>query len=326
METTWSHPPGSTDRVSLVIQIRIFGSDVSGRVYCEEAQTLEVSRKGALILTNRNLTPQEELLIRVKCTAAESPAQIIGQVRKQPGGFVYGVKLLDLDINLWRVTFAPSSESKRAGADMLLECSKCLLREVIYLEEFETEVYHANRYIFHSCRRCRESTIWNETAHERTERVQESFLLRPAPPPEPDTEPRNRNDRRHNRIGCKLLACIRFKQHYEDEVLEINDVSRGGACFTTRKYLAPGTKIEIAVPYSPGMANIFVPAEIVRLKAIPDKSLYECGAAYTTPLVPANQVSQPITVDSLNRTGSKTRATELPRQCYESGLLAWGLR
>jgi hypothetical protein len=62
--------------------------------------------------------------------------------------------------------------------------------------------------------------------------------------------------------------------------LEVNDVSRGGACFTTRKYLPPGTKMEIAVPYSPGMANIFVPAEIVRLKAIPDKEFYECGAAY----------------------------------------------
>jgi hypothetical protein len=293
METTRSHPPCSTLRVSLVIPIQIFGSDVSGRVYCEEAQTVKVSRNGALILTNRKLTPQEELLIRIKSTGAESPAQIIGQVRQQPDGLVYGVKLLDANVNLWRDTFAPLNESKGAGGDMLLECSKCLVREVIYLEEFETEVYQANRYIYHTCRRCRESTVWNETAHERTERVRETFLLRPAPPPEPRPEPRNRNGRRHDRIRCKLRACIRYQQHYEDEVLEIKDVSRGGACFTTRKYLAPGTKIEIAVPYSLGMANIFVPAEIVRLNAIPDKNLYECGAAYITPLVSANQVSQP---------------------------------
>ena len=76
------------------------------------------------------------------------------------------------------------------------------------------------------------------------------------------------------------MACIRFASHFDDEVLEVEDVSRGGVRFTTRKYLAPGTRIEVSVPYSPGMANIFVPAEIVRLKPIPDKNLYECGAAY----------------------------------------------
>jgi len=277
MGTTWSHPPRSTDRVTIIIPIRIFGSDVDGLAFSEEAETVEVSRNGAMILTNRNLTPLEEILIRVERTGMESPARIVGQVRKQADRFVYGVKLLDPSVNLWNINFVPLSESERAVGRMLLECSKCLLREVIYLEEFETEVYRANRYIYHGCTRCRESMIWKEAPNEPTERVRE---IPPPPPPKPIPTPRTRNERRHNRIGCKLLACIRFRQCYEDEVLEVNDVSRGGACFTTRKYLPPGTKMEIAVPYSPGMANIFVPAEIVRLKAIPDKESYECGAAY----------------------------------------------
>jgi len=324
MKTTSPHMARRAHRVTLAIRIRIFGSDVEGRAYSEEAQTLEVSRNGALILTRRNLTPQEELMIRAERTGAESPAQIIGHVSSQPGGSVYGVKLLDPSVNLWSVGFGPLSEAKTPGGDMLLECAKCRLRDIISLDEFEAEVYRANRYIHYSCPRCRESTIWNETAHERSEKVREISVLPPAPPPQPAPAPRTGNERRHNRIGCKLLACIRYQRHFENEVLEINDVSRGGACFSTRKYLAPGTKIEIALPYSPGMANIFLPAEIVRLRAIPDKNLYECGVAYLKPLLSTNHPSQPRPrADSLDWTDEKTRAKESPLPSYGTELWAW---
>jgi hypothetical protein len=278
MGTPASHSTRSTDRVSVVIQIQIFGADVEGRAYSEDARTLEVSRDGALILVNRNLTSQEEIVIRRVLTGKESPAQIVGQVRKEPAGSVYGVRLLDPGINLWDINFIPLTESERSVGRMLLECAKCQCREVVYLEEFETEVYHANRYIYHPCKHCRESTIWNETAHEASER--EAKTPSPTAAPRPAPAPRTKNERRHNRIRCKLAACIRFKQHYDDEVLEVNDLSRGGIRFMTSKYLAPGTRIEIAAPYSPGMANIFVPAEIVHLKAIPNKKLYEYGATY----------------------------------------------
>ncbi len=284
MGTNWSHAPRASDRVTLNLQIRISGTGVDGHVFSEKARTLLVSRNGAMILIGRNLTPQEEILIRREGIGKESPALVLGQVRKQADGFVYGVKLLNPSINLWEINFVPLSEEERAVGRTLLQCGKCGLREVIYLEEFEAEVFHANRYIYHTCNRCHESTIWNETKHDPTEWMREISPPppppAPPPPPEPVPMPRSKNERRHNRIGCKLRACIRFESHFEDEVLEINDVSRGGVSFTTRKYLAPGTKIEIAVPYSAGMANIFVPAEIVRLKPIPDKNLYECGAAY----------------------------------------------
>jgi hypothetical protein len=281
MEASEAYPARSSDRVAIVIQIQIFGSDMEGLAYSEPARTLEVSRGGALILVNRNLTPEEEIVIRRGRTGKETQARIVGQVRKEPDGFVYGVRLLDPSFNLWDINFLPLSESERAVARTLLQCAKCQLREVIYLEEFETEVYHANRYIYHTCKRCRESTIWNEAAHEPTEREQGlTPPPPPPPPPEPGPAPRAQNERRHSRIHCNLQACIRYQKFFPDEILEINDVSRGGVSFLTRKYLAPGTKIEIAVPYSPGMANIFVPAEIVRLRPIPNKSLYECGAAY----------------------------------------------
>jgi hypothetical protein len=267
------------------MQITIFGADIDGRAFSEEARTLEVSRNGALILVNRNLTSQEEILIHREPTGREAPARIVGQVRKEPEGFVYGVTLLDPSINLWDINFVPLTQAERAVGRTLLECSKCRLREVVYLEEFETEVYKANRCIYRTCKRCRESTIWNEAAHDPKKPKQMDSPPPPELPPPPGPAPRTRNERRHNRINCHLRACVRYnKEHYDEEILEVDDISRGGVCFTTRRYLAPGTNIEIAVPYSPDMANIFVPAEIVRFQAIPEKNLYECGAAYQTQL------------------------------------------
>ncbi len=284
MGTTWSHAPRSSDRVALILPIRISGTTVDGHVFSEKARTLLLSRAGALLVTTRHLTPKSEILIRRDNLGKESPAQVVGLVRKHADGFVYGVKLLNPSINLWEINFVPMSEEERAVGRVLLRCSNCGLQEIIYLEEFETEVFHANRFIYHRCNHCCESTIWNEIKEDPEEWMREvAPSYSPPPPPPPPVAhgpPRTKNERRHNRIDCKLMACIRYASHFEDEVLEVDDVSRGGVRFKTRKYLAPGTKIQIAVPYSEGMANIFIPAEIVRMKQIPDKNLYECGAAY----------------------------------------------
>jgi hypothetical protein len=280
MGPTAAHTARSSDRVVIAIRIRIFGSDVAGRAYIEETRTLDVSRNGALIIVGRNLIPQEEIVLHVEATGKESPAQIVGQVRSEPEGFVYGVRLLDPSVNLWDINFLPLSESERAIMRTLLECAKCHLREVVYLEEYEAEVYHAHRYIYHECKRCREATIWNEAAYEAPGKKD---MVVPPPPPrpaEPVPRPRTEDRRRHSRLKSQFRACIRYKQHYQEEILEVNNVSRGGVCFETPKHLKPGTKFDIAIPYSPGMANIFVPAEVVRLRPLPDKNRYEIGAAY----------------------------------------------
>jgi len=316
--------PRCTRRVPLAVRIRIIGSDVDGRAYMEDAQTIDVGRDGALILTERNLTPQEELTIRVETTGAESPAQIIGRVRQHAGGSVYGLKLLDPGVKLWPVAFLPPDEEQALGADTLLECSKCLVREVIPLGEFEAEVYRTNRYLYHPCARCREATIWNEASYAPSERMREIPAPPPAPPAPPAPALRIGNSRRHNRVGCKLMACIRFERHFKDEVLEVNDVSRGGVCFSTRKYLPPGTKIEIALSYSPGVNNIFVPAEVVRLRQIPDKNLYECGVAYSKPLVATRRAAQPRPqTDSSRPAEEKSRAGEAPLPRFGAEVWVW---
>ena len=275
----------ASDRVAIAILVRIFGSDVDGRAYVEEARTQVVSRNGALIVVDRKLIPQEEVVLHVKATGKESPAQIVGQVRRELEGFVYGIRVLEPRVNLWDIKFPPLSESSRALLRTLLECAKCHLREVVYFEEFEAEVFQAHRFIHHDCQRCRESTIWKKVDYETPP---ESIDAPPksvgSPSPsaaavQTDSLPPS-NRRRHPRIKCQFRACIRYKQHYDEEILEVENISRGGVCFATSKCLVPGTKFDIAIPYSPGTANIFVPAQVVRQRPIPGKNLYEIGAAY----------------------------------------------
>jgi hypothetical protein len=225
----------------------------------------------------------DEIVIRRALSRKEAVVQVLGRVRKQLEELVYAVKLLDPSVNFWGINFLPLSEADRAVVRTLLECAKCARREVIYLDEFEAEVYNANNYIFHACRSCNETTIFKESPHEYTEREAvkppPSTYQAPPPPPPPPPAPLPRSERRHNRISCKLKACVRYQQ-YDDEILEVNDVSRGGLGFESPKYLPLGTKIQVAVPYSEGAGNIFVPAEIVRVREIPGKNLREYGASY----------------------------------------------
>jgi hypothetical protein len=280
-----SRPERKTDRVTLTIQIQIFGSNIAGMAFTEDTHTIELSPHGALIATKRQLAPQDEILIRREKTGKEADAKVVGQVASGPEGFVYAIRFLDPDVNLWDINFVPLSESEKAVGRTLLECARCKQREVVYLEEFEVEVYKSIQYIFRACQRCRESTIWKQSLHEPQERDDAAHSPLPPPPetpPAPGPAARTRNERRHTRVNCYLRACIHFPQH-EDEVLEVDDVSRGGFCFVTRKNLHQGGKLHVAIPYTPAAGNIFVPAKIVRVRPMLGHGVTEYGAAYVKP-------------------------------------------
>ena len=61
------------------------------------------------------------------------------------------------------------------------------------------------------------------------------------------------------------------------------DLSRGGLAFRSRNQYPEGTRLEVAVPYTPGSGAIFVPIRIVSSKAIPSAGLFRHGAAYIQP-------------------------------------------
>jgi hypothetical protein len=98
------------------------------------------------------------------------------------------------------------------------------------------------------------------------------------PPPEKPAAPRA-NRRKHSRVKVNYSACVRHPQR-GDEIVQCEDMSKGGLRFKSRKPFHPQTLIEVAVPYQPGQPAIFVPAQIVFVEELPELGLYRCGVQY----------------------------------------------
>jgi hypothetical protein len=60
-------------------------------------------------------------------------------------------------------------------------------------------------------------------------------------------------------------------------------LSKGGISFRSRNKYPEGTRMEVAVPYTPGAGAIFVPIRIVFSQPITTAGLVRHGAAYLRP-------------------------------------------
>jgi hypothetical protein len=67
----------------------------------------------------------------------------------------------------------------------------------------------------------------------------------------------------------RLRACV-----------EVAELQRGGLRFTSGKRYVQLSTIEVAVPYSPGALNIFVPALIDRVQELPEQKLFRYDVSF----------------------------------------------
>jgi hypothetical protein len=94
-----------------------------------------------------------------------------------------------------------------------------------------------------------------------------------------DANGRPVNKRRHVRIRVSFSACVRHGAN-ADEVVECENVSKGGVCFHSLRQYELGSLLEIAAPYSPGEKALFVPAQIRRVEALSGGLVYRYGVEY----------------------------------------------
>ncbi|HLK03437.1 MAG TPA: PilZ domain-containing protein [Candidatus Acidoferrum sp.] len=87
------------------------------------------------------------------------------------------------------------------------------------------------------------------------------------------------NRRRHVRTRVHFTACVRLN-HANEEIVECDNISKGGLCFRSRKRYEDNAAIEVAVPFSPGQPAIFTPARIRRVEELPSLNLFRYGVAY----------------------------------------------
>lgn len=273
-----------SERVALTLLLEVSGKDANGHEFREPARTMLINRHGAVILLDRELLAEQHIQVRRRAPAEahrEAEARVVGQFGKQNDGGIYGIEILG-DVDLWGVEFPPVGESSEAVARMLLECTYCRGREVVYLNEFELRGFETNRGIARHCKACGVPSIWVQAVHEDEKKLGSRSRSRKGSEAgkgsKGDNDP-NAPKRGRPRVRTRLTACIR-QADADDELAVCEDISPIGMCFRSKRRYDANAEVDVAVPYSPDTANIFLPARIVYSEEMPKAGLFRHGTEY----------------------------------------------
>jgi hypothetical protein len=242
----------------------------------QAAQTLLVSRNGGVLCLPEKVLPGQELTLRRQNGDdwKMARARVLAEFDREPDGFLYAFVILEPREDFWGIDFPAPHMAEEALARLLMECSFCQRREVVYLNELQLKSFEVRKCVARLCTHCDAPSIWIEA---QSEAKQEGITPKPVP-----LEERVNPHRKKNRVKARVLACIR-RRGFQEEVAVCEDLSKGGLSFRSRNQYAEGTRAEVAVPFTPGAGAIFVPIRIVFSQALPAVGLYRHGAAYVKP-------------------------------------------
>jgi hypothetical protein len=241
------------------------------------AETLLVSRNGGVLRLTEKLSMGQELNLRRELEGdhwKSTRARVVAEIDQEQNGFLYAIHILDPRSDFWDIDFPAPHKGEEALARLLMECSFCQRREVAYLNELELKSFEVRKCVARLCRHCDAPSIWIESQSEV--RVPENGA------PRPTVEERVIPRRNRTRIKARVLACIR-RRGFQEEIAVCEDLSKGGLSFRSRNQYPEGSRVEVAVPFTPGTGAIFVPIRIVFSQSIPTAGLYRHGASYIKP-------------------------------------------
>jgi hypothetical protein len=277
MTTTRTEGLRQSDRVSFRMPLEASWMESSGLVQRAIVQTLLVSRNGGVLRMQEKFFPGQELSLRRPLGGdgiRTARARIVAEIDREPEGFLYAIHILEPRADFWDIEFPAPHKAEEALARLLMECSFCQRREVVYLNELELRSFESRKCIARICKVCDAPSIWVEaqsefsTIESSTRRSGEDNHILPR---------RNRT-----RVKARVLACIR-RRGFQEEVAVCEDLSKGGIAFRSRNEYPKGARVEVAVPFTPGSGAIFVPIRIVFSQPIPSAGLFRHGAAYLKP-------------------------------------------
>ena len=266
-----------SDRVSLQLQVDASWTNSSGVAVQQKAQTLLVSRNGGVLRLQEKLFVGQELTLHRKLEGDQSKtvrARIVAEIDRDAEGFLFAIAILDPRVDFWDIDFPAPHKAEEAFARLLMECSFCQRREVVYLNEMELKSFEIRKCVARLCRHCDSPSIWIEA--QAGSAVEEALPSRSA------AEERVIPRRNRTRVKARVLACIR-RRGFQEEVAVCEDLSKGGISFRSRNQYPEGTRLEVAVPYTPGAGAIFVPIRIVFSQPLAHAGLFRHGAAYLRP-------------------------------------------
>jgi len=273
-----------SDRVSLTLLLEASGTDNFGKEFKEPTRTMLISRGGAVIVLDRELKAEQQIHLRRQAPQEnhrEADVRVVGQFGREKEGYLYGIEVLDPARDLWGIEFPPIAESEEAVARMLLECSYCRAREVVYLNELDLRGFETNRGIARHCKSCDVPSIWTQAPHEDEKKLASRARSRRAAETREDTpNGEEKRERQRIRLKTRLTACVR-QAGADDELAVCEDISPIGMCFRSKRRYESQSQIHVAVPYSPDAANIFLPARIIYSEEMPKAGLFRHGTEYS---------------------------------------------
>ena len=269
------------ERVRLRLLIEARGTDASGRAFEHRGSTVEIHREGALVelpTAAGCIVPGQSLHVRRQHGEdgwLEARARVLGLVETQEKSRLYNVELMAGDEEFWAIQFPTRAGSAQAVACMLLECCFCRRREVVYVNDRDMMCFNTQKGIARRCGACERPTIWVQTLDEDLPQSANGFAGF-----QRIGQPAQMHDRQATpRFRTRLTACVRAAG-CELELAVCENMSRGGLCFRTRRRYSENDILEVAVPYTKGAANIFVPARVIYVQEVPSAGLHRHGAAY----------------------------------------------
>jgi len=269
------------ERVRLRLRIEARGTDECGRTFEHRGATIEIHREGALVelpTAVGTIAPGQLFTVRRQHSEQEwleARARVLGLVESADSAQLYNLELMPGGVDFWAIEFPANADPVQAVACMLLECCFCRRREVAYVTERDMLCFNTQKGIARRCDSCETPTIWIQTLDE--DQLQP---LNGALAAQLIGQPAQIHDRQATpRFRTRLTACVRAAGSHQ-ELAVCENMSRGGLCFRTRRRYSENDILEVAVPYTKGAANIFVPARVIYVQEVPSAGLHRHGAAY----------------------------------------------
>jgi hypothetical protein len=148
-----------SSRIPQKIGVHLFGSDLDGKVFVEQTNTVELSRHGAGVISQHKLAPEQEMILRRQDTNEEAEVRVVRVSGAQPDSHIYGLAFVHSESNVWDIEFPPLTESEQEAIHSLFECTRCKGRKVISHNDHE-DGCAGNAALVQSCKRCGSTTTW----------------------------------------------------------------------------------------------------------------------------------------------------------------------
>src|SRR2546429_4170513 len=167
--TTLSDGLRQSDRVRFRMSVEASWVSSAGATITQNAETLLVSRNGGVLRLTEKLSMGQELHLRRSLDGDQwknTRARVVAEIDQDPPNhFLYAVHILDPRADFWDIEFPAPHKGEEALARLLMECSFCQRREVVYLNEMQLKSFEVRRCVARHCRHCESPSIWRSEEH-----------------------------------------------------------------------------------------------------------------------------------------------------------------